>query len=70
MSVNAIANRCHECAHHEPTTVFDLCKHSSSRYSIAGKEDFHTIGHMRSVGACRGEAVLFAPIVVARRKAA
>ena len=66
--------RCHECAHYERTPVFELCRHSASSYTIAEKTDFHTIGHMRTVGACRDAAVMFAPIPerrsVTRKKAA
>lgn len=49
---------CLMCKHYENAVVFELCKHPSSRYSVAGKEDFHTIGHMSTVGACRADAVL------------
>lgn len=55
-------SKCGECAHHQATAVFDLCKHAQSLYSIAGKADHHTIGHMRTVGACRAEASLFSPV--------
>ena len=67
MEVNL--NRCYECAHCEPTDIFDLCKHSASQYSVAGKRDYHTIGHMRTVGPCRHDAVMFSPIEK-RKKAA
>jgi hypothetical protein len=46
------------CVHHEQTALFELCKHAASKYSVGGKEDFHTIGHMSTVGACRVDAVL------------
>lgn len=60
--------KCRECAHHEATAIFDLCKHESSRYSIAGKVDFHTIAHMRGIGACRREAVNFSPVAFTQKK--
>lgn len=62
--------RCYSCIHYEPTALFDLCKHHSSRYSIAGKVDYHTISHMRSAGSCRDGAVLFEPIAAPKRKRA
>lgn len=58
--------KCRECEHHQETMVFDLCKRTSSMYSIAGKTDFHTIGHMRTVGGCGKDAVLFSPIHLKR----
>lgn len=38
---------CTGCRHREEGMVFTLCKHPASQYSIAGKMDFHTVGHMR-----------------------
>lgn len=55
-------DRCRSCAHYRETTVFELCMHSAATYSVAGKSDQHTIGHMRTMGTCRHEALYFAPI--------
>lgn len=41
-------HECKSCAYFEQTTVFELCKHPTSHYAVAGREDFHTIGHMRT----------------------
>lgn len=49
---------CRMCKHHEQTALFELCKHPLSLYQVDGREDYHTIGHMSTVGACRSEAVL------------
>ena len=38
---------CQDCKHYRTTMVFDLCEHINSRYSVAGKDDQHTTGHMR-----------------------
>ena len=60
-------SKCDECEHHKSTAVFELCMHTDSRYSIAGKVDFHTISHMRSIGSCRPEATKFSPITTGKR---
>lgn len=44
-----------DCKFFKQDPVHELCTHDDSRYSVAGKVDFHTIGHMRTVGTC-GEA--------------
>lgn len=41
---------CKGCKWYKPTSIFDLCHHKSSQYSIEGKFDFHTIAHMRTFG--------------------
>lgn len=61
--------KCLGCAHHEATSVFNLCKHASSQYAVAGKVDFHTIGHMRTVGGCFAQALLHSPIADKRAAA-
>jgi hypothetical protein len=60
--------KCHECEHYKSTAVFDLCMHAQSRYSIAGKVDFHTISHMRANGPCRREATLFSPVAFSKTR--
>lgn len=37
-----------KCKHYRDATVFELCQHPKSTYSIEGKPDFHTITHMRA----------------------
>lgn len=59
--MNAIEARdamCRQCKHYQRTALFELCKHPSSQYWIEGRGDFHTIGHMRTIGACGNDAVL------------
>jgi hypothetical protein len=46
-NVNAPLPRCSDCKHYRQTMVFDLCEHSNSTYSVAGRKDQHTAGHMR-----------------------
>lgn len=59
------APNCHDCKHYRMTMVFDLCDHSSSTYTAAGKIDQHTVGHMRR-WACGEEGRLFEPTEVRR----
>lgn len=59
---SANLNRCRECAHYEEAAIFELCKHSASIYIVAEKGGYHTIGHMRSIGSCRHDAVHFSPL--------
>lgn len=54
--------KCLECEHHKATSIFNLCTEKSSQYAIAGKVDFHTIGHMRTNGGCGAGAALHSPI--------
>lgn len=55
-----IAKSCAECKHCESGLVFELCLRDESKYSIAGKDDFHTIGHMRGPrGACGPDGNLY-----------
>ncbi len=54
--------RCRGCLHYRPTTIFELCTHPSSAYTALGKRDHHTIGHVRSTGACRNEGLLYSPV--------
>lgn len=49
---------CRMCKYHERTTLFELCKHHLSKYTADGREGYHTIGHMRTVGPCHTEANL------------
>lgn len=63
-SADVNLGRCFSCSLHERTSVFDLCKHAASHYSAGGKSDFHTVGHMRTVGGCGNDARLFSPIDV------
>lgn len=51
--------KCRGCKYLQQTAVFDLCKANQSQYSIEGKVDFHTVGHMRTRGACGESARLF-----------
>lgn len=39
--------KCKGCKFYERTSVFELCKREESQYNVAGRIDFHTIGHMR-----------------------
>ena len=45
---------CETCQHRLQTALFTLCQHPTSKYNIGGKEDFHTVQHMRDefVGEC------------------
>ncbi len=55
-SHNTSIDGCHECKHHQPTNIFELCAHPKSIYSINGVNDFHTCQHMREeYGLCGHE---------------
>lgn len=38
---------CVGCEHYQPPGIFELCKHERSAYTYDGREDFHTVQHMR-----------------------
>jgi hypothetical protein len=51
-------NKCLVCKHYTPTQIFELCTAPKSKYTVASKDDFHTISHMR-LHRCGEAAVLF-----------
>lgn len=54
---NADLDKCRkDCKFYENAVVFELCKHEDSQYSVADKEDFHSIGHMWAVSSCGPDA--------------
>lgn len=65
---DADLSKCKGCAHHESTTIFELCRHEQSFYTAGGRTDHHTIGHMRTVGACGSDARLFTPVVLKKAR--
>lgn len=58
---------CAGCKHCRETALFKLCTAPMSRYTYDGKDDFHTIQHMRDifVGPCGEDKKLFAAKVQA-----
>ncbi len=61
IEIEAGFTKCRSCRHFKPTALFDLCMHAASRYLALGEIDYHTIGHMRSIGACRADAMHYEP---------
>jgi hypothetical protein len=60
---------CRDCEHYAVGMAFELCLHAASRYEIAGKEDWHTIGHQRGPrGTCGEGATHFQRAVVTLTK--
>ena len=54
---------CQNCLYYEIAALFELCKHEASKYKIAEREDWHTIGHMTNLhGKCSPELSLFEEI--------
>jgi hypothetical protein len=45
---------CEDCEHCRPSMLFTLCQHDQAKYTYDGREEFHTIQHMRDtfVGLC------------------
>lgn len=44
---------CHKCGHYWDSGLFELCMHAQSQYGVDGKQDHHTIQHMRGeLGKC------------------
>lgn len=58
------APNCRDCLHYRETTIFELCMRANATYSIAGKIDQHTVGHMRR-WECGDDGRLFEPRKVA-----
>lgn len=49
---------CRDCVYYRETSLFELCDHAASAYTVAGKADVHTVGHMRS-RSCGERAINF-----------
>lgn len=50
---------CKRCAHHYQTTLFELCGHPQSEYTLDGDIECHTCSHMRQErGPCGPETRL------------
>ena len=62
--VVADAPNCRDCLHYRETTIFELCMRANATYSVAGKVDQHTVGHMRR-WECGADGRLFEPRKVA-----
>lgn len=56
----ALDDKCKSCKAYRNVVVFDLCTRDESRYTVAGKDDFHTVGHMR-LYQCGKDARLWRP---------
>ena len=52
---------CEACKHCRPSMLFTLCTRPESKYTYDGRDDFHTIQHMRDalVGLCGEDRKLF-----------
>ena len=42
---------CAQCEHYDDSGVFELCQHPLSTYRLDGREDVHTVQHMREQSA-------------------
>ena len=54
---------CSDCKLREQTSLFELCKHPTSEYKDQfARVQWHSVGHMRSIGSCQAGGQYFHPL--------